>query len=169
MYTSVGLSELITSVSGDYFIQVAGSRSEHLAPQSSQSGHLKKNMQALKNLALIMGIFILCWVPFLVLNVIEAGDISYALTNELIIKLHKITNIMLLANSVVNPFVYAIRFKSFNVAFRLMCGCLKQSERHTAIEAVTSLWRSHQTLCDHHFADGIFPFIFFNEKRCIWV
>ena len=131
---------LITCVCGDYFTQVADFRSDLVTSQSSQSDHFKNNIRALKNLALIMGIFILCWVPFIVLNVIEAVHTSYALNNELIIKLHIITSAMLLVNSVVNPFVYAIRFRSFNVAFRLMCGCMKESQRHTAIEAVTSLW-----------------------------
>ena len=123
-----------------YFTQVADFRSDLVTSQSSQSDQFKNNVQALKNLALIMGIFISCWVPFIVLNVIEAVHTSCALNNGLIIKLHKITSAMLLANSVVNPFVYAIRFRSFNVAFRLMCGCMKESQRHTAIEAVTSLW-----------------------------
>ena len=38
-------------------------------------------------------------------------------------------------NSLVNPFVYAVRFRSFTVAFKLLFKLIKDEDKATAIES----------------------------------
>ena len=106
----------------------------------SQTRKFKSNLRVVKNMAIIMGLFVICWLPFLVLNIVESTDPAYYMTISSLLGFHTLALAMFLFNSIVNPIVYAVRFRNFNVAFRLMFGCLSVDDRHTAMESVTSVW-----------------------------
>ena len=86
-----------------------------------------------------MGLFIMCWAPFLIYCIICVRNPNFCLERQTIKNIYVGALALFYANSVVNPIVYAVRFRGFNVALRLMFGCVKEDERHSLVESVKSL------------------------------
>ena len=120
-------------------VQVTSQMKSNTSSQS-QASSFKSNLRALKNMAIIMGLFVICWAPFLALSSVESTDPVYYRNQLTFQKFYSVALAMYWFNSVVNPVVYAVRFRNFNVAFRLMFGCVKDGERHAAMESVNSVW-----------------------------
>ena len=119
--------------------QVASTNTNN-AQISNAANNSKRNLKALKNLSVIMVLFILSWVPFLSYCVACVRDPPFCLENQTVKIIYVGILLLFRINSIVNPIVYAVRFRGFNVAFRLMFGCIKEDERHTLMESVTSMW-----------------------------
>ncbi|KAK5878760.1 hypothetical protein CesoFtcFv8_024140 [Champsocephalus esox] len=82
---------------------------------SSSRSTLQKEVHAAKSLAIIVGLFALCWLPLHFINCFnhlcqECGRVHIWVMNIAIILSH--------ANSVVNPFIYAYRIREFRQTFR---------------------------------------------------
>ncbi|KAM3838470.1 adenosine receptor A2a-like, partial [Diretmus argenteus] len=82
---------------------------------SSSRSMLQKEVHAAKSLAIIVGLFALCWLPLHVINCFnllcqDCGRPHIWVMNIAIIFSH--------ANSVVNPFIYAYRIREFRLTFR---------------------------------------------------
>ena len=76
---------------------------------------LQKEVQAAKSLAIIVGLFAICWLPLHIINCFtlfcqDCGRPHIWVMNIAIILSH--------ANSVVNPFIYAYRIREFRHTFR---------------------------------------------------
>lgn len=77
---------------------------------------LQKEVNAAKSLAIIVGLFALCWLPLHILNCLILFNTNFAeskrewLMNLAIIFSH--------ANSVINPIIYAYRIRDFRCTFR---------------------------------------------------
>ncbi|KAM6155716.1 adenosine receptor A2a [Rhynchocyon petersi] len=85
------------------------------APGERTRSTLQKEVHAAKSLAIIVGLFALCWLPLHVINCFTffCPDCSHAppwLMYLAIILSH--------TNSVVNPFIYAYRIREFRQTFR---------------------------------------------------
>ena len=120
--------------------QISSMTDSPMMPQShSRSYH--SNLRALKNMAIIVGLFVVCWAPLYVLVIAEALHPSYFMNHANLRWFHGVIHAMFMFNSVVNPIVYAVRFRKFKAAFRLMLGCLKEEERQAVLESVTSMWK----------------------------
>ena len=120
------------------YFQVASANNH--AQLQIQDSNSKRNLKALKNLSMIMGLFILCWVPFLTYCIICVRTPAFCLEHQAVKIVYMGTSSLFLINSVVNPIVYAVRFRGFGVAFRLMFGRVKEDERHDIMEIMTSAW-----------------------------
>ena len=123
-----------------YLLQVV-SLTPNQTHNLTQSSSFKQNLRALKNLALVMGLFIVSWMPYLVLTLIQSFDPVYYANHYTISTLQRILFGLFLVNSIVNPIIYGVRFRGFNmfnVALRLMFGCIRENGRHAALESVTS-------------------------------
>ncbi|CAJ1071238.1 adenosine receptor A2a-like [Xyrichtys novacula] len=90
---------------------------------------LQKEVHAAKSLAIIVGLFALCWLPLHIINCFNhlCKDCKRShlwVTNIAIILSH--------ANSVVNPFIYAYRIREFRQTFRriLYQHILRQRDRN---------------------------------------
>lgn len=105
----------------------------------------RKEVKAAKSLAIVIGVFVICWLPLHILNTITllCKDCSYPI--ELLLAAILLSH----ANSTVNPFLYAIGNSKYQMAFKKMCchRCLPNSgnikfsdDYHTA----THPTRSHQ-------------------------
>ncbi|XP_042365779.1 adenosine receptor A2b-like [Plectropomus leopardus] len=82
---------------------------------NSSRSTLQKEVHAAKSLAIIVGLFALCWLPLHIINCFnhlcpDCGRADIWVMNIAIILSH--------ANSVVNPFIYAYRIREFRRTFR---------------------------------------------------
>ena len=110
------------------------------SPQSTETNHnagqWRKNMKAIKNLLIVVAIFNVCLVPFLVLCLVMSWNPDHFEAG--LVNLYYMVSILFGLNTGMNPIVYAVRFRPFQVAFKLMCGCIKTEERAEAISNATS-------------------------------
>lgn len=86
-------------------------------PSSSGASRstLQKEVHAAKSLAIIVGLFALCWLP---LHIINCFHYLCQDCERLHIWVMNIAIILSHANSVVNPFIYAYRIREFRQTFR---------------------------------------------------
>lgn len=82
---------------------------------SSCRSTLQKEVHAAKSLAIIVGLFVICWLPLHIINCFnhlcqDCGRPHLWVMNVAIILSH--------ANSVVNPLIYAYRIREFRLTFR---------------------------------------------------
>ncbi|XP_026899916.1 adenosine receptor A2a isoform X2 [Leopardus geoffroyi] len=76
---------------------------------------LQKEVHAAKSLAIIVGLFALCWLP---LHIINCFTFFCPECNHAPLWLMYLTIILSHTNSVVNPFIYAYRIREFRQTFR---------------------------------------------------
>lgn len=79
----------------------------------------KREVKAAKSLAVVFGVFALCWLPIHILNSISHLCKSCSYPINLLLAAILLSHI----NSIINPFLYAIGNSQFQVAFKKMfCG-----------------------------------------------
>ncbi|EDO48793.1 predicted protein, partial [Nematostella vectensis] len=84
---------------------------------NSHKGHsLKKELQIAYTVALVTGVFIVCWVPFFMITVIYVfRPFSWFVWDLRVLILIKVLHY---GNSAFNPLIYSVRNKRFNLAFK---------------------------------------------------
>lgn len=92
----------------------APSPGEMTFPSKTSRSTLQREVHAAKSLAIIVGLFAVCWLPLHIINCFnhlcqDCGRSHFWLMNIAIILSH--------ANSVVNPFIYAYRLREFRHTF----------------------------------------------------
>ncbi|XP_054618567.1 trace amine-associated receptor 1-like [Dunckerocampus dactyliophorus] len=84
--------------------------------QSTKSGTVSKmERKATKTLAIVMGVFILCWTPYFIYIIFQ--PLTFGVTPIAVIET---LNWLTLSNSMLNPFIYAFFYSWFRTAFRLI-------------------------------------------------
>ncbi|XP_074472539.1 trace amine-associated receptor 1-like [Sebastes fasciatus] len=85
--------------------------------QNTKSGATASKMErkASKTLAIVMGVFLMCWTPFFLY-------VSCQLLNHvsMLVPLFETLNWLTLSNSMLNPFIYAFFYSWFRSAFRMI-------------------------------------------------
>ncbi|XP_034728369.1 adenosine A2a receptor a [Etheostoma cragini] len=76
---------------------------------------LQKEVQAAKSLAIIVGLFAVCWLP---LHIINCFTLFCPLCDRPPAWIMYVAIILSHANSVINPFIYAYRIREFRQTFR---------------------------------------------------
>ena len=100
-----------------------GSTAE-LAGRSCRLGVFLRERKATKTLGIVFGVFILCWLPFFTLNIVQAlMNKSFAGEKELF----DCFTLLGYANSCLNPFIYASTNIKFRTAFLEIVGLGKRS------------------------------------------
>ncbi|XP_018558956.1 trace amine-associated receptor 1-like [Lates calcarifer] len=85
--------------------------------QSTKSGATVSKMErkATKTLAIVMGVFLMCWLPFFLCTTIRSfSNVSVP------VGLLELLNWLALSNSMLNPFIYAFFYSWFRVAFKMI-------------------------------------------------
>ncbi|XP_044030545.1 adenosine A2a receptor b isoform X2 [Siniperca chuatsi] len=88
---------------------------EITSSSSASRSTLQKEVRAAKSLAIIVGLFALCWLP---LHIINCFNYLCQDCERPHIWVMNIAIILSHANSVVNPFIYAYRIREFRQTFR---------------------------------------------------
>ncbi|XP_067429134.1 trace amine-associated receptor 1-like [Thunnus thynnus] len=85
--------------------------------QSTKSGATVSKMErkATNTLAIVMGVFILCWTPYFLCIIFQ--PVTYDLTPIAVIET---LNWLALSKSMLNPFIYAFFYSWFRSAFRMI-------------------------------------------------
>lgn len=102
-------------------IKIAALERTNQTDQRKQSLNFSKEVKAAKSLAVVIGMFAVCWLPIHILNSItllcKGENCQYHL--NLLLAAILLSHI----NSAINPFLYAIGNSQFQVAFKKMfCG-----------------------------------------------
>ncbi|CAN9504979.1 unnamed protein product [Ophioblennius macclurei] len=96
-----------------------GGGSEKALFSGSCRSTLQKEVHAAKSLAIIVGLFALCWLPVHIINSVNHLCEDCERPNAMVMN---IAIILSHANSVVNPFIYAYRIREFRQTFRkILC------------------------------------------------
>ncbi|XP_074474087.1 adenosine A2a receptor b [Sebastes fasciatus] len=93
----------------------APTRREITSTSGSSRSTLQREVHAAKSLAIIVGLFALCWLP---LHIINSFNHLCQDCNRPHLWVMNIAIILSHANSVVNPFIYAYRIREFRQTFR---------------------------------------------------
>uniref|UniRef100_UPI0037E9AF78 trace amine-associated receptor 1-like n=1 Tax=Semicossyphus pulcher TaxID=241346 RepID=UPI0037E9AF78 len=85
--------------------------------QSTKSGATvsKLERKATKTLAIVLGVFLLCWTPFFLCITFSPVN-SYSVP----VPVSETLNWLTLSNSMLNPFIYAFFYRWFRLAFRMI-------------------------------------------------
>ncbi|XP_047430011.1 trace amine-associated receptor 1-like [Mugil cephalus] len=75
----------------------------------------KTERKATKTLAIVMGVFLLCWTPYFICMVFQ--PLTHSVTPIAVIET---LNWLTLSNSMLNPFIYAFFYSWFRSAFRII-------------------------------------------------
>ncbi|XP_047446775.1 adenosine A2a receptor a [Mugil cephalus] len=105
---------------------------------------LQKEVQAAKSLAIIVGLFAVCWLP---LHIINCFTLFCPQCNRPPLWIMYVAIILSHANSVVNPFIYAYRIREFRRTFRRIIrrNILGRQERFESSSQRTS---THNSITD---------------------
>ena len=119
--------------------QTPGERNTHRADDT-------RNQRALVTTLLIMGSFIVCWIPgclFQIVMIIRVRNVGEQILTDPqfihLLRLDKYLLLLLLLNSICDPIIYTVRTSEVQLGYRRMFSCIlgpvqtqQRSSRHNA-------------------------------------
>ncbi|CAH1785775.1 unnamed protein product [Owenia fusiformis] len=102
---------------------------------SAESGStsLKMNLKIVKTACIIIGLFFICWCPFVIIVTMDLWGLALkfksarsTLGEGTFVIVYNSFYLLVLANSGMNPMIYAARMRAFkNALKKLLCSCFK--------------------------------------------
>ena len=94
--------------------------SQNSSIEQNRRNH-RKERKAAKTIAMILGVAITCWIPFLIISRIFAKEQDV----DLIVSLMSSLQVLSVCNSSLNPYIYCVRSQRYYVAFIKLLGLQK--------------------------------------------
>ncbi len=95
--------------------------------QETSLSDLKNTMKAFKTFLLVVGIFVVSFVP--VCFLLELKYLGLDVDDGYFQIIFKVANVLRIINSAANPIIYALRMTTFRKAMkRMLCCCIKSNE-----------------------------------------
>ena len=107
-----------------HIFHIARSHSKQIQAQGISTGNysateMKTKMKLTKMAALVMGVFLCSWLPFIVFTGLDLVAKSRSTQpSSLVVNARALSSILALANSGMNPVIYAVKDRNLNNAFR---------------------------------------------------
>ena len=101
-------------------IQVERGQAEH---QPEQSTSMRQGLEVIKSFALIIGVFAFSLLPAFIVSQYISHDPMKYLVKPGIGYVIIVSNTALLSNNIVNPIIYALKFKAYKKAFKALIRC----------------------------------------------
>ena len=104
---------------------------------------LRNNVRLMRDFGLVWLTFALCWLPFcgITLHLSLQQDMFVALDRMKVP--YTLASMLFMINSALNPFIYAVRFKTFRCSLRMVFGCLtleQKQAQQAVINEQLSTW-----------------------------
>ena len=91
--------------------------------QAGQSGSMRHGLEVIKSFALIIGVFALSLLPSFMASQYVSHDPMRRLMSPGIGYIFIVSNTALITNNMINPIIYALKFKAYKKAFKALLGC----------------------------------------------
>ncbi|KAK2541128.1 octopamine receptor [Columba livia] len=99
----------------------------HYHPNSKRQNHLQLENKATRTISIIISVFVLCWLPYFVLNVWLAARGTDS-TSTVLVDAFKIITWLGYCNSTINPMLYAFLNRDFQRALKKLLICRHRSQ-----------------------------------------
>uniref|UniRef100_A0A8C4XW95 G-protein coupled receptors family 1 profile domain-containing protein n=1 Tax=Gopherus evgoodei TaxID=1825980 RepID=A0A8C4XW95_9SAUR len=99
----------------------------HYHPNSKRQNNLQLENKATRTISIIISVFILCWLPYFVLNVWLAAKGTNS-TSAVLVDAFKIITWLGYCNSTINPMLYAFLNRDFQRALKKLFICRRRSQ-----------------------------------------
>ena len=96
---------------------------------------MSEKLGVVKNFALIVGVFAFSILPLIILSQIIVYNPSRYLQNAHMSNIYTASTFALVTHNFINPIIYALKFESYQKAFKILLGNKSSSEEH-----MTVLW-----------------------------
>ncbi|XP_057201420.1 lysophosphatidic acid receptor 2a [Triplophysa rosa] len=102
-------------------------RSQEMSPHTDQPSHNQTVISLMKTMSMILGAFVICWTPGLVILLLDGLSCSKCE----VLKYEKYCLVLAECNSLVNPIIYSFRDKDMRTTFkRILCFPWRRMHQH---------------------------------------
>ncbi|XP_078265000.1 histamine H2 receptor-like isoform X1 [Rhinoraja longicauda] len=125
----------------------------HYHPDSRRPNNLQLENKATRTMSIIISVFVMCWLPYFVLNVWLAVHGAEG-SSEVVVHVFKVITWLGYCNSTINPMLYAFLNRDFQRALKKLLVCQRWSSQVDIGEDMVSIVTFSKTAQDAEYHTG---------------